>query len=222
MKNYYIILDIEPDATLEEIKSAYRRLARKAHPERHRPDTTPLRELQEAYTVLSNREFRRAYDKLLGREREEQEPEEESAGEGPVDLGEISLTSSFETCRPSFEEVFDHLMENFFGEPKRKAAKNKNFTCEIVLSPEEASRGGCAHVLIPLVVSCPTCGGTGFVGSFDCIRCDGAGHIATEHPVKITFPAGITRSHTALVSLDHLGIQNFYMTVHFRVSRDAV
>jgi molecular chaperone DnaJ len=233
MKNYYIILDIEPDATLEEIKAAYRRLAKEVYPDYYDSDTKPFRELQEAYTVLSNREFRRAYDKMLGREREEptpeyeeQEPAEQRAGpvseEGPVDLGEISLTSSFETFRPSFEEVFDHLMENFFGEPRKKATKNKSFNCEIILSPEEARRGGRAYVLIPVVIPCPACRGRGFVESFDCIGCNGAGKIAEEHPVKITFPAGVTRSHTALVYLDHLGIQNFYLTVHFRVSREAV
>lgn len=231
MKNYYIILDIDSDATLEEIKAAYRRLAEEFHPDYYGSDTKPFRDIQEAYTVLSNTELRRAYDKMLSQEsqKEASEYEEQETAEykteplskeGPVDLGEISITSSFETYRPSFEEVFDHLMENFFGEPRKKAERNQNFNFEITLSPEEASRGGRARVLIPVVVPCPTCRGKGFVESFDCIRCNGAGKIAEEHPVKVTFPAGIT-SHTALVSLDHLGIQNLYLTVHFRVSREA-
>lgn len=61
MKNYYSILGINPSATEEEIKSSYRKLARKHHPDRG-GDTSKFQEIQEAYSVLGDPKKRREYD----------------------------------------------------------------------------------------------------------------------------------------------------------------
>ena len=67
MKNYYEILGVNFDATQEEIKSAYRELMKKYHPDKHTDDDTSYyeqkaKDLNEAYEVLSNEEKRRDYN----------------------------------------------------------------------------------------------------------------------------------------------------------------
>lgn len=72
IKNYYQLLDISNDASLDDIKKAYRLYAKKFHPDKHHGDKffeERFKEVQEAYDVLSNSNKREAYDeKLLGKQ----------------------------------------------------------------------------------------------------------------------------------------------------------
>ncbi len=61
-KNYYIILGIPATSSQDEIKSAYRRLAKEYHPDRYDEGHSPFQTIQEAYAVLSDPKLRRAYD----------------------------------------------------------------------------------------------------------------------------------------------------------------
>ena len=63
-KNYYIILGIPSKSSQEEIKSAYRRLAKEFHPDRYGDNNSPFLNVQEAYSVLSDPVRRRAYDRI--------------------------------------------------------------------------------------------------------------------------------------------------------------
>src|SRR4030095_7256547 len=63
-KNYYVILGVSSDATLEEIKSAFRQRAMELHPDRSGKESAPFLEVQEAYNVLSDATQRRRYDRL--------------------------------------------------------------------------------------------------------------------------------------------------------------
>jgi curved DNA-binding protein CbpA len=73
-KDYYLILGIGADATEDEIKSAYRREAKRHHPDCSGEDCEPFLALQEAYEVLGDPERRRAYDRELARERRQGQP----------------------------------------------------------------------------------------------------------------------------------------------------
>ena len=63
MKNYYLILGVGSRATLEEIKSAFRRRAMELHPDHSGKESEPFLEIHEAYNVLSDPERRRSYDR---------------------------------------------------------------------------------------------------------------------------------------------------------------
>jgi molecular chaperone DnaJ len=236
MKNYYVILGVPTDADLEEIRAAYRQLAKELHPDYYGRDSGPFIDLQEAYAVLSDPQRRQAYDKerqnisasqtRFGRPKAEplftSEPRPEPLiPEQPwTDLGDYSLGSSFRTIGPSFDELFDRLRRNF-SLSKPKTERLRSINVEIRISPQEAMQGGRARILVPARLRCPDCRGSGGVGFFECWRCDGFGFIQGEYPVTISFPAGVVNNYVAEIPLDRLGITNFYLRAIFRVSDTA-
>jgi molecular chaperone DnaJ len=230
-KNYYFILGVSSTATLEEIKSAFRRRAMELHPDHSGIESGPFLEIQEAYKVLSDPERRRSYDRdshsivrrrpwgpspepLMPR-RSQAEPfrqtEHETSGR------EFSVGESFDIYRPSSEELFERLWSNFQDWPRPKVERFENLTIEAVLTPDEASSGGRIQLRIPGLATCPTCGGHGATGLSECWRCRGAGELATDYPLEIQFPAGVKDGYSVSVALSRFGIENLYLIVLFRV-----
>ena len=72
--------------------------------------------------------------------------------------------------------------------------------------------------MVPARIRCRVCDGRGAVGPFDCWACSGEGAISGEYPISVTFPSGMTEDHVQRFPLDAFGIQNFYLTVRFRLS----
>ncbi len=220
--NLYSLLGLESDASMDLIKSAYRELVSELYPDRLEHDREIFLRIQKAYSTLTNARRRKAHDEALhgGEKPLNLTPKtsvESLAPEKKVDLGEVSLTYSFQTIRPSFEQLFDRLWSNFTLLTRPKAETIESLNVEILLSPEEALRGGQVRVLIPSQFKCPACGGRGGVGPFECWRCDGGGIIMGEYPLLVSFPAGIS-GNVVEIPLDRFGIQNFYLKVYFRVS----
>jgi len=232
-KNYYLILGITADASREEIKAAFRRRALELHPDRTGLDSTPFQDLQEAYSVLGDPERRRRYDRKyppptarhpqsgpvpepLVTERPKGEPFR------PVEpargFREVSLAESFETYCPSFDELFDRFWSNFEDVSRPKSEHLESLTVEVLLSPEEATRGGRVRVWIPARATCRACGGQGTVGPYECWRCEGHGALTTEHPIDVDYPAGLREGYAVRIPLTRFGIENLYLTVLFRVT----
>lgn len=231
-KNYYLILGVTADATLDEIKSAFRRRALELHPDVSGLQSDPFLELQEAYSVLGDPERRRRYDRQfvtfaaaaprpaaaepLVAPRPRSEPFRPVA---PVQsFREVSLAESFATYRPSFDELFDRFWSNFENITRPKAERLESLTVEVVVSPEDARAGGQVRVWIPARATCPACGGHGAVGGYECWRCEGEGALTSEFPLEVAYPAGLRDGYAVRVALDRFGIGNFYLTVLFRVS----
>lgn len=228
-KNYYLILGVATDATQDEIQRAFRRQAKELHPDYYgQEDSTPFLDLQEAYAVLSDPARRRAYDqqrvqgaRRVTAVRREAEPlRARRAQPEPLipqdEPDELSLSGSFKTFTPSLEELLDRLWRNYSpARPKMDPLVSLNV--EIVLSPRQALRGGRVRLLVPAQLACPLCNGRGGVGWFACARCGATGRIVGEFPVILTYPPGIVNNHVEQISLDHLGIENFYLNVIFRI-----
>jgi molecular chaperone DnaJ len=231
-KNYYVILGLSPSASAEEIRDAYRQRAKEVHPDHSGGDCRAFIDVQEAYAILSRPDRRRAYDELVrdvrvyGTSRAEPmrapapgvEPLKPTTE--PVHLGDISLLRSFQTVRPSFEEIFDRLWSNFGSLSRPKGERVENLGLEIVLSPEEARCGGTARLLIPARAVCPTCGGRGGIGYYECWRCSGEGAISGEFPMNVSFPPLHRGEHRVKIPLDSFGIRNFYLTLRFRLGNN--
>jgi DnaJ-class molecular chaperone len=119
---------------------------------------------------------------------------------------------------PSFDEVFERVWSNFSAVGHPKSEHPENLTLEILLTPEEARRGGRVRIALPVRQTCPACGGRGWIGPFDCLHCRGSGRLSGEYPVDISYPPGISESYLTQLSLDSIGIHNLYLTVYFRIN----
>ena len=222
-RDLYSFLGLESDASMDLIESAYRELVSELYPDRLEHDKESFLRIQKAYSTLTKAGRRKAHvEALHGGEKPlnltPKIPGESLAPEKTVDLGEVSLTHSFQTIQPSFEQLFDRLWSNFTLLTRPKAETIQSLNVEILLSPEEALRGGQVRVFIPSQFQCPVCDGRGGVGPFECWRCDGGGIVVGEYPLLVSFPEGISGS-VVEIPLDRFGIQNFYLRVYFRVSR---
>jgi molecular chaperone DnaJ len=234
MKNYYLILGVDFDATQEEIRAAYRHHAKGLHPDYYGQDSRPFIDLQEAYAVLSDPARRRTYDRALGLARVSSVPGKPTAEplipsqsvpepliptQAQVDLGDLSLSASFRTVRPSFDELFGRLRRNY-ELVRPKAERLRSLNVEIRINPFEALQGGRVRLLVPAQLRCRFCGGRGGVGFFECGRCAGSGVVLGEYPVNLAFPPGVVNNCIIEISLERFGISNFYLRAIFRVSED--
>lgn len=238
-KSYFAILGITTTASPEEVRSAYRRLAKAYHPDHYEGDSGPFRRIQEAYAILGNPRRRAEYERSIAGPRvrrpvprapqpqsqygpEPLIPDEPVPDQRPGDLGDISPIHSFHTFTPSFDEVFDWLWDNFPSiHPSGPGAASKSgrvrsLTLEVPLTRDQALSGGNARVMVPARAECPSCRGYGNVGFYACSRCAGEGAITGEMPVSIAFPPGLTRDHAVVVPLARFGIRNLQLTVLFR------
>lgn len=232
-KDYYFILGIASDATLEEVKSAFRRRAMALHPDTSGLASGPFLEAQEAYGVLSDPERRRRYDRqthpIVPRRRpwgpaaepmvRAQPPAEPlRAAESAGGLREVPLAEIFARQSPCFDELFHRLWSNFDTVSRPKSEGLESLTVEVVLATEEARLGGRVQVNIPARATCPACGGNGAAGFYECWRCEGRGALTTEYPVLVPYPPGTHDGYAVQIPLNRFGIENLYLTVVFRVS----
>jgi molecular chaperone DnaJ len=169
-KDYYEILGVPRNATKEEIKRAYRRLALQYHPDRNKsPDAEEkFKEISEAYAVLSDDEKRRLYD-MYGRAGVSQRYSQEDLFRSTwVDFDELFRDLGF----GGFESIF----ERFFGfgkGPRRPAATY----ADLELTLQDVLKGVSKEVSITTPATCERCGGTGGEPGYveKCSACNGSG-----------------------------------------------
>ena len=163
--DYYELLGVSREADDNEIKKAFRRLARQLHPDvSEAPDAeVRFREISEAYEVLANAETRQLYDRYghAGLR---------SGGFTPrhFDLGDIGdLFSAF-------------FGDDLFGQGMRGAARGGDVAAEIEIELADAARGTTASVPVEVAVPCGTCRGDGVhpgTSVSTCPRCNGSGRL---------------------------------------------
>ena len=137
-RDLYSLLGLESDASMDLIESAYRQLVSELYPDLLEHDREIFLRIQKAYFTLTNAGRRKAYDEALhaGEKPLNLTPVESLAPEKAVDLGEVSLTHSFQTIQPSFEQLFDRLWSNFTLLTRPKAETIESLNVEILLSPD--------------------------------------------------------------------------------------
>ena len=223
-KSYFAILGISSGASTNEIRSAYRRLAKEFHPDHYTGGSERFQDIQEAYSVLGDSRRRREYEQDIRkvspitslRRSDIPQPEPLIPEQDPVDMGEISPVRSFQSFTPSFDEIFDWLWGNYASLEQSKSGRVRDLTLEVPLTAEQARRGGNARIMVPAQAVCPTCRGQGGVGFYECSRCAGEGIISGEMPISVAFPPGLTKDHAVMIPLDRFGIRNAHITVLFR------
>jgi DnaJ-class molecular chaperone len=220
-KDYYVILGIPRGESAAGIHSAYRDLAKRHHTDVAGPSGTGrFREIAEAHKVLSDPAQRRQYDADLTESETAPStgilrwPVESSA---PQPLSFFDLAGSI---RPSFDELFERYFRNFTGYGVPKAEREEGLNIEVLLTPEEASRGGVLPVTVPVFHDCPACRGTGEDWFFPCLECHAQGLIEQRETIRINIPPGIRPPAVFELPLRGLGIHNFYLRVHVMIGND--
>ncbi|MEO0225730.1 MAG: molecular chaperone DnaJ [candidate division WOR-3 bacterium] len=177
-KDYYEILGVPKGASEEEIKKAYRNLAKKYHPDLN-PDNKKeaeekFKEISEAYEVLMDPEKRRLYDQY----------------------GHEGVSQTFRTGGFTWED-FTHftdledilgdffggsIFNSFFGRPTRRATSKRGGDIHLKLrvSLEEIYSGGLKTFKIDRYERCEECQGKGGTGEVTCVQCAGSGQIRTQ------------------------------------------
>jgi molecular chaperone DnaJ len=176
MRDYYDVLGVAPDAGADEIKRAYRQLARRYHPDISGDDRgAAFLEVSRAYDVLSDPSRRRSYDTGL------------RLHDGVGDHGRAEwLTDEIAIDFPSVSSVLDRKRHSFFGE-----IPFVGLNAEIVLSPQEAFWGTTVPLDVPLRRTCMRCGGRGETWQEWCAPCGGGGDVASTHELRLRVPAGV-------------------------------
>jgi len=181
-KDYYEILGVSRDTSPEDIKRAYRRLARKYHPDAYKGDKSEaerrFREIAEAYEVLSDPDKRAQYDRF-GHAGPSQ-----GFDFGPTDFRRARETFSEYFGQSAFEDIFDLFFSEGVGTRRRQAAgrssRGEDLEYKIKISLEDAAFGSRIKASVPRYVSCSACGGSGAKegsGTRSCPTCGGAGRV---------------------------------------------
>lgn len=171
MRDYYQVLGVSPDAGAEEIKRAYRQLARRYHPDISGDDRgAAFLEVSRAYEVLRDPGRRRSYDSSTGAR--------SRTGDWMAD--EIAIDF------PSVASVLDQMRHAFFGD--LPAAE---LSAEIVLSSQEAFRGAHVPLDVPVRQTCLRCGGRGEIWAEWCVTCGSEGEVTGVHRVRVRIPPGV-------------------------------
>lgn len=174
-KDYYRILGVDRKASVAEIKKAYRKLARKYHPDLNPGDKAAearFKEIQEAYSLLSDPKKRSQYDQFG------------FVSEGQPGGGRRASSSGFEGF--DFSDYgtssFSDFFENLFGGASRASAaepgRGEDLRYSMKIGFEEAINGLQTRIQLTHLVSCPRCQGHGHLtgsGQRACPACRGTG-----------------------------------------------
>jgi molecular chaperone DnaJ len=218
IKNYYAILGVSPNETPVGIRAAYREAARRTHPDYAGPQAAAaFQEVAEAHSVLSDPSRRREYNESMSLyERNRSQPgllHQSAIGWRPR-----SIFADIHAVHPSFEALAERFLRNFTGRGIPKAERPEGLSVEVILTPEEAARGGALSIGIPVHEFCHACGGTGNDWMFPCLHCEGEGTVSRIEPVRVRIPQSLSLGITPEVSLETLGINNLFLKLRIRVS----
>jgi molecular chaperone DnaJ len=171
-RDYYEVLGVERQATDQQIKSAYRRLALKFHPDRNPGDARAeeaFKEAAEAYAVLADAQKRGLYDRF---------------GHAGVNAGGAGGAGFDPTIFADFSDIFSGLGDMFgFGGGRRRRGgpqRGSDLRYDLEISFDESAEGTETSIVVPREETCETCNGTGAApGSTveTCAQCQGSGQM---------------------------------------------
>jgi len=177
-RDYYEILGLSRDATKEQVKDAYRKLALQYHPDRNKsPDAEEkFKEISEAYAVLSDDEKRQQYDQL---------------GHAGIDqrytYEDIFRTTDFESIFRDlgfgfggFGSIFDMFFGRGRGWGEKRPGRGSDLRYDLEIPLEEVATGATKEITVPRRERCDVCNGSGArkgTTPKTCSRCQGRGQV---------------------------------------------
>ncbi|MDX2041644.1 MAG: molecular chaperone DnaJ [Acidobacteriota bacterium] len=170
-RDYYEVLGVSRNASDQELKSAYRKLAMQHHPDKNPGDheaEDKFKELNEAYGVLSNADNRARYDRL-----------------GHAGVGSSAASAPWASADfGGFEDILGDIFGDLFGGGRRSnrngAQRGSDLRYDLEITLEQAAAGYKTKIAIPRLENCETCNGSGAAAGSSpvtCTNCGGAGQV---------------------------------------------
>ncbi len=194
-KDYYEMLGVKRNASEPEIKQAYRRLARKHHPDVNPDDKSAeakFKEINEAYEVLSDKENRKKYDQFGDRWQYADQFARAQPQTPFRDFGQGGRTTSFHFGGDDLGSLFDELFRGA-GPATRRAQprRGRDIESPVEVTLEEAYHGTNRTLSLQVEEPCASCQGSGWIQNVPCATCQGAGAVARRKRLEVKIPAGV-------------------------------
>ena len=199
--DYYKVLGIDRSASAAEIKKAYRKLARKYHPDVNpdNPDAEQkFKEIQEAYAVLSNADKRKQYDTYgrvdgipdMGFDPFRQGSSSwRDAGGIHVEFGDFARgAGGFQDLGDIFGELFGRGRTSG---ARRQPRRGTDQEIEVEIAFADAVRGTAVTIPIQRQVGCTSCNRSGTLDGRPCPSCHGAGVLISTERLRVKIPEGV-------------------------------
>lgn len=226
-KDYYNILGVPKSATEKDIKSAYRKMARKFHPDVNPGDSkaeAKFQDINEAYEVLSDSESRQQYDQFGSQWKNVRSgPRPGGAGQGqPFDFDFDFSNVDFSGGGGGAGDIFEQMFGGSSRRRSRRPQKGGNVRANIEITVEDAFSGTTKSVTITGQHHCPECGGSGVGRGGACHYCGGSGRRSRDSRIEVKIPKGVTAgSKIRLKGKGEPGALggaagDLYLTVHLR------
>ncbi len=204
-KDYYKVLGVGKNAAEKDIKSAYRKLARKWHPDANptnqKESEEKFKEISEAYEVLGDADKRKKYDALgsdwaqAAQQAEAQRRYRTTQGSASDPFAGAQGFSS--TGDSGFSDFFDAFFSGIgrrspAGTPRAaRGERGGDLETSIDVSLREAYAGGAKPITLQIEDNCPRCHGTGLLNQTICSQCHGTGRLLQTKKFDVTIPKGV-------------------------------
>lgn len=196
-RDYYETLGVARDAGDDQIKKAYRKLARKFHPDLNpgnKAAEEQFKKINEAYEVLSDKDKRKKYDALGANWKSGMDFTPGADAESSrVHMGDLGDLFSEGGGLGGFSDFFEMLfgVRRPGGAGFASSARGGDVESEVAVTLEEAHHGTSRAVRVPLEEPCPECGGSGRKGDKACPVCRGTGRRTRLESFTVNIPRGV-------------------------------
>jgi len=194
-KDYYSILGVNRDASEREIKQAYRRLARKYHPDVNPGDKSAearFKQINEAYEVLSDKEKRQKYDQFGDQWQYADQFAQAGWQQAPFRNFSQGGTTRVHFGEGDLGSLFDDLLQGFRSSRRQaRPRRGQDIEHPVEVTLEEAYHGTTRTLSLGVEEPCSACRGTGRIQNLPCSACRGSGVVSRVKRIEVKIPPGV-------------------------------